>query len=67
MHYGGEEVDQETSCCRDMPSFIKRLQVVAGDPVVSTTFFHETVDAMIKCISRCNVDNGGGGACTDTT
>ena len=62
MHYGGEDVDLSSPCWKMMPEYIKRLRIIANDPVASATFFHETVEAVLKYILRFGAKDSDGGA-----
>ena len=45
-----------------MPVYLTRLTTVAADPVTSTTFFHETLQAVFDCLLRVGAADGDGGA-----
>ncbi|CAM9698129.1 unnamed protein product, partial [Ectocarpus fasciculatus] len=62
MHYGGHDIDLSSTCHEQMPDFRKRLDIIVNDPVASATFFHETIEAVLKYILRFQANDGDGGA-----
>ena len=62
MHCGGHNIDLASTCHKQMPHYMSRVKPVAAHPVASTTFFHETLQAVFNCLFRVGEADGHGGA-----
>ncbi|CAB1107564.1 unnamed protein product [Ectocarpus sp. CCAP 1310/34] len=54
--------DVNSPCVMQCGEYRKRLDITVNDPVASATFFHETMEAVVKYILRFGAKDGDGGA-----
>ena len=62
MNYGGHDINLLSTCDEQMPDYFASLRTVAGDPVASATFCHETTQAVYDHVLRVGAFDGDGGA-----
>ena len=62
INCGGHNIDLASTCHKQIPDYMSRVKTVAGDPVASATFFHETLQAVFNCLLRVGAADDDGGA-----
>ncbi|CAN0570629.1 unnamed protein product, partial [Ectocarpus sp. 12 AP-2014] len=61
MKLAGVDLDVSSRLKTDLPQYVKRLQLIAADPVASAEFFHVMIDAVMKTLLRFGAKDGDGG------
>lgn len=61
MQLAGVDLDVCSRLKTDLPKYVKRLQLIAADPVASTDFFHIMIEAVLKTLLRFGAKDGDGG------
>ncbi|CAM9864678.1 unnamed protein product, partial [Laminaria digitata] len=61
MQLAGVDLDVCGRLKTDLPKYVKRLQLIAADPVASADFFHIMIEAVLKTLLRFGARDGDGG------